>query len=160
MALDTPEDGRPPNRLRREVLLVLMSVALSAPVAFGVARYTVNQEEHTQSVAAHRDARQRRLFAFYLPLSRAMSNVIACVNPELCSEQELLRANRASNNAAVAAIGQGSTPVDNATSALETSLGELVRNRLAGKQASGALLTRVARDFVALQQQISQELSP
>lgn len=146
--------------MRRDVLLVILPVALSAVVAFGVARYTVREERHGQSVAAHRDAIQRRLSTVYLPLIPAMSNVVACVSPRLCSEPELLKANRAANTASVATIGQGSEAAGDATSALDASLSELVRDRLAGKHASAALQMRAAREFTALQGQIAKELSP
>jgi len=171
MPLDTPEEDprplevkivggaavpfeSPRSRLRQGVLLVVLSVMLSGAVAFGVARYTVDHDDRIQ----HRVAVQQKLSAVYLPLYSALANVIACVAPSLCSEGELLRANRAANSATVAALGRGSATVDDLTSALERTLRTVVDQRLHGKRPSTALLTRASRQVAALQMQISKEL--
>jgi hypothetical protein len=144
----------PRSRFRRDVLLVVLSVVLSGAVAFGVARYTIDHDDRLQN----RVAVQQKLSAVYLPLSSSLASVIACVAPNLCSESELLRANRAANRAMVVAINQGSATVSDLTSALEKRLRTIVKNRLHGKRSSTALLARAARQFVALDMQISREL--
>jgi hypothetical protein len=93
-----------------------------------------------------------------LPLRLALAGVIACIAPNLCSEGELLQANRAANRAEVAALGQGSATVDDLTSALDTTLRTVVDNRLLGKRSSTALLSLASRQSVALDMQISKEL--
>ncbi len=173
MPLDTPEDDprplsvkivggaavgseSPRSRLRRDASLVVLSVLLSGVVAFGVARYTVDTNDRIQQ----RVAVQQKLSAAYLPLLTTLSNVVACVAPNLCSESQLLRADRAANTATIAALGQGSAKVDDLADAVGRTLEIVVNHRLHGKRPSTALLTRASRQFGALQGQISKELDP
>lgn len=142
------------SRLWRDVSLVVLSVVLSGAVAFGVARYTVDHDDRIQREA---EARQK-LSAIYLSLSSTVAKVIACVAPNLCSESELLRANRAANAAAVAVIGQGSTSVNDLMTALNGTLRTIVEDRLNGKRPSTALLTRASKRLIAVETEISKEL--
>jgi hypothetical protein len=150
---EVPSESRQ-SRLRRDVLLLVLSAVFSGAVAFGVARYTVDHDSSIQ----HRIAVQQQLSAVYLPLRLAEASVIACIAPNLCSKGELLQANRAANRAAVAALGQGSETVDDLTSALNKTLRTVVEGRLLGKRSSTALLSLASRQSVALGMQISKEL--
>lgn len=146
----------PRSRLRRDVLPIVLSVVLSGAVALGVARYTVENNDRIQRGVGV----QQKLSAAYLPLLSTLSNVVACVAPNLCSESQLLRASRAANTATLAALGQGSATVDDLADAVMKTLGAVVRHRLQGKRPSTALVTRASRQFAALQIQISKELDP
>ncbi len=171
MPSDVPDESPPPLRvqivgtstpdesqgggLRRDALLIVLSVVLSGAVAFEVAQYTVDRNNGLQ----RRLAAQQQLSAVYIPLRLAEAGVIACVAPNLCSVGELLRADRAENQAAVAAIGPESTRVGDLQSALDESLKIIVSNRLRGQRSSAALLRLAGSQSAALDEQISKELA-
>ena len=153
MPPDTSQTGNQ-RPLRQNVLLILLSVTLSGAVAFGVARYTVAHDDRLQDEAAAK----QRIVAVYIPLNSAISQVVACVPLNACSDTQVYQAGRAANRAVIEAHNLGSTRVGDLATRVQGPLGDLVEHRLRGERPSNALTRRAAERIVALTMRISKEL--
>jgi hypothetical protein len=143
------------SETRNVVLSVVLSAALSAIVAFGVATYSVQRSEDSQ----RREATRTRLTAVYALLGNAVARLIACIAPATCTDAQVRAAFQESAEASVLANFQASDAVSDANDILQKALRSLVVNRLTGKKQPDGLLRRAAMQSIRLNDLMAAELS-
>jgi hypothetical protein len=154
-----PANGEKPSAIGRETRQTVLSVGLSAAVAFGVASYTVERSDDAQK----RDAERTRLSAVYTPLSSAAAALFACIPDNRCTNRELFRNARAYNAAETVAIGQGSPAVSAACHAFDKAVGPALRFRGTHgpyQALSPKLITRTVAPYADFAEAIRRELRP
>jgi hypothetical protein len=143
------------SETRNVVLSVVLSAALAAVIAFGVATYSVQRSEDSQ----RREATRTRVTAVYAPLGNAVAGLIACIAPATCTDAEVRAAFQESVEASVLTNFQASDAVSYANYALQKTLRTLVVNRLTGKKQPDGLLKRASMQSIRLNDLIVAELS-
>lgn len=136
------------------LLPAVVSLIVSAVVAFPVALYSADRADESRRAADKREA----LATVYVPLSQAASEVLSCVRPEGCTDAQLFSSRRRFRRAQLEAIIRGSSEVQAAVSSFEQSLAPVVMERLADRVPSDTMLRTVAEDFSRLLRSISSEL--
>jgi len=151
-------DPRSRKVVSRETRQTVLSIALSALVAFGVASYTVQRSDDAQ----RREAERSRLAAIYNPVATTAAAFVSCAGPDKCTESQLLRASRDYNAASVLVVGQGSDAIQDANVEASEAFGEAARYRLKnpGARLPEPIGKRVSDRYLSLQNQITKELRP